>query len=179
MASRGPIPRSALDNFEQDLLELLFQCSDELPRAGNGRPIASGDSYADQVLKDMRGGVSREVRRVVAVLLSYLNRGAKRARVRLFTQRLDAIVAAYGRTDEPRPIRYLNRRETREDGLLDLAQLRLEADPDDLEALTGLIRQASFYRAAFDDLIEEAQDAVVRLRGGVPADVRHLALVET
>lgn len=167
---------SALDAHEEDLLKILDDCVEDIPHAGNGKPVA-GNAYADQVLKEIRGGRSKEVRRVVAVLLSMLDRGAKRPGVRLFAQRLDAILARHGSAVESRPIRLLNRRETREDGMFDLAQLRIEANPDDLDSLTGLVRQAAFYRSALDELIEEAHDRIVVLRSGASRE-RRLQLVE-
>jgi hypothetical protein len=166
---------SPIDAYEEDLLKILDECVADIPHAGNGKPVA-GNAYADQVLKEIRGGRSKEVRRIVAVLLGMLDRGAKRPGVRLFAQRLDAILARHGSTAEPRPIRLLNRRETREDGMFDLAQLRIEANPDDLESLTALVRQAAFYRAALDELIEEAHDRIVVLRSGACSG-RRLALV--
>lgn len=173
----GPMSLTVLDNFEADLLKLLDECAEDLPHAANGRPVASGDAYADDVLKSIRGGKSKEVRRLLSVLLAYIRRGndKTRARARLFAQRLDAILAGYNRNDQPRPIRILNRRETREDGMLDLAQLRLEADPDDLGSLELLVRQAAFYQCALTELIEEAQDRIVVLRSAPPS--RHLSLV--
>lgn len=171
-----PIPIAALDNFEADLLRILIDCEKDLPHAANGRAVASGDDYADQVLKEMKSGRSKEVRRLLAVLLAFVRRGAKRANVCAFATRLNAICRGFNREESPRPIRFLNRREQREDGMLDMAQLRLEADPDDLTALEGLVSQASHYRLALDELCEEAQDRIVELRAR--ASGSRLALVE-
>lgn len=178
MATRiPPVPVVALDNYESDLLRLLDQACEEIPHARNGRAVA-GDAYADQVMKDIKAGRSKEVRRLLAVLLAMLQRGAKRPAVRLFAQRLDAILARHGSDDQPRAIRILNRRETREDGMLNLTQMRLEADPDNVDALEGVVRQAAFYRCALDELVEEANDRIVALRAGGMAG-RRLALVES
>lgn len=173
-----PVPRDAVATYEQDLLTIVLQCVEDLPHAPNGKPVASNDDYADQVLKDMKSGQSREIKRLLSVLLTFLQRGAKRPNVRLFAQRLDAILASYGKNEEPRAIRLLNRRETREDGFFDLAQMRLEADPDDLQALEAIVRQAAFYKASVDELIEACHEriCVVRLK----TDRRsHLSLMES
>lgn len=177
MPASKQFSRVALENHAADLLRLIDECETDLPKAGNGRKVAWPDSYAEQVIKDMRSGQSQECKRLLAVLLGMLARGAKPSRVRLVVSRLDAILAAFGRT-EPRPIRLLNRREQREDGLFDMEQLRLEADPDDLQALEGLVRQGSFYRTAIDELITEAQDRIVVLRSSAPQRP-HLSLVRS
>jgi hypothetical protein len=174
----APTPASTLDAHVQDLQGILYSCADDLPHARNGRPVASGDAYADDVLKKMKDDNCAAIRKVLAVLLAFINRGSRRTTVRLFAQRLDAILARHGAEDEPRPLRFLNRKETREDGMFDLAQLRIEADPDDLQSLEALVRQGAYYRAAVDELIEEAMARIVVLRAGNPTEP-HLRLMES
>lgn len=178
LVTQSVLSRAALENHAADLLRLLEECETDLPTAANGKKVAWADKYPEQVYKDIRAGQSQEVKRLLAVLVGFLARGAKLPRVLLFVSRLHAIVAASGRTGEPRPIRILNRRETREDAFFDMAQMRLEADTDDVQALEGIVRQGAFYRAAIDELIAEAQDRIIVLRSSGPSE-RRLSLVRS
>jgi hypothetical protein len=143
---------AALDEYVADLMALQFSQRGALPRAENGRTIAPSDSYAAQVMKDMTGGRSAELRRLVAVWVCNLRDGVNLPTVKLILRRIESILDVEAGTYRPRSMIALHRRETREQGVLDLAQFRTTQDESDLEALRAQSQQLAAYQTILEEL---------------------------
>jgi hypothetical protein len=157
---------AGIPQIANDVLLLILSQRDELPHAANGRPIAPSNPSAAQILKDMGQGKSREVERLLTVLLCNTVDGVQMDIVKLVLRRIEAAIDLVGRTTGPRPISALNRRETREECLLNLTQLRAEADQNDVDALRALIEQCAHYLSALNELRTEADRRLIWLVGG-------------
>lgn len=186
------MPRSAiatdpvLDAVENDCLQIILNQRAALPHAANGQPKAQSDDYAAQVRKEMIAGRSREIRRLFAVLRGDVRDGVSSEEATLVLRRLIAGIEQEAKGPRPRPVSAWNRAETRQDCLVDLSQLRVEATPDDPDALSEGIQQIARYRALLDDFQSDLERRLVAVQTAhlmpqiTRSDVlgaRHLALV--
>lgn len=158
-------PATGVHEITRDILLLLLNQRSELPHAANGKPAAPSDPSAAQILKDMGQGKSQEIARLLTVLTCNARDGVAPEIIKLVSRRIDAAVDAAARASGPRPLSAINRRETREECLLNLTQLRAEADHDDAEALRALAEQCAHYRDALDELQREAERRLTWLLG--------------
>jgi DnaJ-domain-containing protein 1 len=169
-----------LDAFETEVLRLLLTQRECLPHARNGQPQAPSDAYAAQVAKDMGQGRSREVRRLLALMLCNVRDGVPLETVKLVTRRLEAACEHVAGAPRLRPLTVLNRRETREQCLLDLAQLRVQANEEDPDALTALIAHCAQYAEILSEIMTEAERALMECLAGpaVAAPSHRLTLLK-
>lgn len=160
------VPASGVREIANDILLLVLNQRGELPHAANGKPLAPTNPAAAQILRDMRQGVSQEFARVLTVLTCNAADGVATDVIKLVTRRIDAAIDASAHPETPRPLSALNRRETREECLLNLTQLRAEADHDDVDAMRALVEQCAHYRTALDELQREGERRIIWLVGG-------------
>ena len=162
---------SPIDDYAADLVALTLAQRDDLPKAKNGRPAAPGCAYAAHVVKDMASGKSAEFKRLMAVLVTNLRDGVPRDVVNGVVRRMEAILDVEAGAYRPRSIVALSRRETREQCLVDLAQLRIGPDNEnDPEALAQLVGELTSYMSVADELRAEAERRIVYLRCGQSVD---------
>lgn len=157
----------ALDEYTADVLGLLLSQREILPRAANGKPIAASDAYAAHVLKDMGVGKSQEIRRMLAVMITNLRDGVPPTIVRNWLRRIEAIIDVESGQYRPRSLVAMCRRETREQALVDLAQLRVVQDEHDLDALLHIEGELSSYLAIAQEMMAETQRRITLARRGV------------
>lgn len=171
MPARPASTISSLDAYTDDLRTLHLAQRDTLPHAANGKTIVPSDPYAAQVDRDIRAGKSREIHRLLAVGITNLRDGAPLAAVVARPLREIAIYQVEAREYQPRPMIALVRRETREQALLDLAQLRaIHAGDNDLDAKRELASSIRAYRAILDEMEWENDRQIALQVGGHTID---------
>lgn len=144
-----------------DCITLLHDARATLPTQLNGRPKAPSDPYAAQVRKEITQGRSQEFKRLYAVLACDLCDGVPLPTVLAPLRRMIAQLTTTHeqRTKDAatRPIMTLIRCETAAQAQLDLAQLRLCAQPGSRAALVEAVRCATGYSAILDELVSACE----------------------
>lgn len=157
------------DSAGQRYTELVLSARDVLPRGRNGRAPAPADPYAAQVRRDWQQSRSCAFKRERAVLMDDARAGVPLpivlAPLRQLTTEIETEAAGAARTSD-RPMVALLRRETRAQGHLDLAQIRVVHEPECQIALTDVLRAADLYTVTLDDFTSAC---VRRLRPAEPS----------
>src|SRR5206468_2310688 len=133
-----------------------------LPRGLNGRPAPLSTPQAAQIRKHMQQGLASPVRSLLTVLADDIRCGVPLATVVAPLTEMIAFLELEADAVKPRPEDYVTlfRAETRAQGRLDLAQIKVQAEPNAPEVLDELVTAHAQYRAASDSLI---RNAMVRL----------------
>lgn len=138
-----------------------------LPRAQNGRPAPVSTPQAAQLRKHMQQGLSTPVRQLLTVLADDIRCGVPLSVACAPLNEMLAFLELEADAVKPRPEDFVTlfRAETRAQGRLDLAQIKVQAEPNAPEVLDELVTAHAQYRAASDSLIRNAMARLAVLRG--------------
>lgn len=141
----------------QTLTETLLKARESLPLAENNKHVTLSDPYAAKVCKEMASGRSQEFKRIWAVCQGMLADGVSlplvTAALRQMLTMLEVesvTLNAMRRETTPRVLPILLRRETRRQGDLDIAQLRVLETPNCPNTLAAALFAGEQYLAAYD-----------------------------
>jgi hypothetical protein len=139
------------------LTDTLLKARETLPLAANGQHVCLSDPYAAKVAKEMAQGRSQEFKRIWAVCQGMLADGVSlplvtaALRQMLTMLEVEAVtLTALRRETTPRVLPVLLRRETRKQGDLDLAQLRVLEAPHCPNTLSAALFAGEQYLSAYD-----------------------------
>lgn len=145
----------------------ILKQRDCLPHTLNGRPMSPSTVAAANIRREMQQGRSAEVKRLLTVLACDLEDGVPLATVLSTLDQMAAYLrlVAGDQAPEPRDLTVLVRNETRAQGRLDLAQLRLLETPTSEAALSEVIEAKNDYHTKLDALMQNVQERWAFLRG--------------
>lgn len=154
----------------------LLRAREALPLAENNKHQPLSDRYARSVVKDMSEGRSQEFKRIYAVCQCMLADGislplvtaALRQMLTMLEVESVALVAER-RTTTPRLLPILLRSETRKQGLLDVAQLRVLETPDCPNTLSAALFAGEIYLAAYEAWAKALVALLHTVQHGAPA----------
>jgi hypothetical protein len=169
-----------LGMIADDITSLLLQGRSVLPKAINNRPIRPSSDYVVNVRADMAKGRSQEIKRLLAVGLCDVRDGVPfdlvAAPYRQILAHLEVASAAECARQPERSMAVLLRRETRAQGRLDIAQLRVVETPTCHNALTTVLREADGYCATLDDFTTACMHRLAAVRADIPEVERASAI---
>jgi hypothetical protein len=133
-----------------DIQRAILTTRDGLPHAMNGRPERPSDPRAQQIRKHMQQGLAAPVRHLLTVSACDLADGVPLATVLAPYRQMIAYLELCADPTAPRDLSVLLRAETRAQGRLDLAQLKMLTAPNDRDVLADVAKASAEYETAHD-----------------------------
>lgn len=138
------------------LTATLLKAREALPLAPNNKHVPLSDAYAQGVVEEMSKKRSQEFKRIYAVCQCMLADGISlplvtaALRQMLTMLEVESVALVAERRSTPSVLPILLRNETRKQGTLDVAQLRVLETPDCPNTLSAALFAGEHYLVAYD-----------------------------